>query len=427
MVSPSPRTDTLRVDGRRLWDSLMQIGEIGATSGGGCKRLALTDEDRAARELFLSWCRDAGAEISIDQVGNVFARRAGRNPARRAIATGSHLDTQPSGGKFDGIYGVLAGLEVMRTLNDRGIETDAPIDVVVWTNEEGYRYDPAMMGSGVFAGVFGLEDTLDKRDRDGLRLGDELARTGFAGELSPGGERVPEAYIEAHIEQGPVLEQRGNTIGVVTGVQGIQAAVLTIGGQEAHAGPTPMDTRADALLPAAELVLRLNELAGGIAEARATVGELVTLPGSRNVVPGQVRMTVDLRHPHADTLENLWQSARAVVEELRQRHPRCTFAWSDEWLSPVVPFDATLVDRLRRHTATLGYAWQDIVSGAGHDACYVARVAPTAMVFVPCEGGISHNEAERASADDLEAGANVLLLSLLELASEPAATPRTEN
>jgi N-carbamoyl-L-amino-acid hydrolase len=284
-----------------------------------------------------------------------------------------------------------------------------------------------MMGSGVFAGVFALDDTLNKRDRDGLRLGDELTRTGFAGKLPPGGEQIPAAYIEAHIEQGPVLEQRGNTIGVVTGVQGIQAAVLTIVGQEAHAGPTPMDTRADALLPAAELVLRLNELAAAQDDARATVGELVTRPGSRNVVPGQVRMTVDLRHPQADALGELWQTAQTVVAELQQRYPRCTFDWSDEWLSPVVPFDASLVERLRRLTGALGYAWQDIVSGAGHDACYVARVAPTAMIFVPCEGGISHNEAERASPEHLEAGANLLLNGLLELASEPADSSRREH
>ncbi|KPJ81335.1 MAG: allantoate amidohydrolase [Gammaproteobacteria bacterium SG8_30] len=402
------------VNGARLWDSLMRMAQIGATSKGGCNRQALTDLDRAGRELFTGWCRELGCAIEVDALGNIFARRVGRDDAAPVVMTGSHLDTQPTGGRFDGVYGVLAGLEVFRTLEDKAIPTERPLELVVWTNEEGYRFDPAMMGSGVFAGVFPAEEILDKRDRDGLRLGDELARIGYAGRRPARPPGPIAAYLEAHIEQGPVLEQRGKTIGIVTGAQGIRAVELSIRGQEAHAGPTPMEMRRDALLPAARIALEINRIARARPDGRGTLGELRVRPGSRNIVPGEAYLMIDLRHPDSDELEAMHQELRAYVEQLaREAHPECAFEWLGTWLSPVVPFDPQVVARVRQSAQRRGYACQDIVSGAGHDACYLARVAPTAMIFVPCEGGISHNEAESARPEDLEAGCNVLLDALL--------------
>ena len=405
------------INSKRLWDSLMQIGQIGSTPKGGCCRLALTELDKRARDLFVNWCEEAGCTIAVDSIGNIFARRAGRDNNLPAVLTGSHLDTQPTGGKFDGIYGVLAGLEVIRTLNDQGITTAAPLEVAVWTNEEGYRYDPAMLGSGVYAGVFELADALAIPGNDGSVLGHELERIGYAGETLAPPEQRHAAYFEAHIEQGPVLEQNGNVVGVVTAGQGIQAAELNIRGQEAHAGPTPMDMRSDALLPAARIVTEVNRIAASINNARGTVGDLRVLPGSRNVIPAEVQLSVDLRHPDQQVMDNMYATLRDFVAELaRTEHPECQFEWQNEWQSPVIPFAEELVATVRNAAAELGYRHQDIVSGAGHDACYVAQVVPTAMIFVPCEGGISHNEKEMASPDDLAAGCNVLLQSMVNTA-----------
>jgi len=402
----------LTVDGTRLWKSLMEMAQIGATAKGGVCRLTLTDLDRESRALFVRWCEEAGCTIAADAIGNLFARREGRDPSRPAVMTGSHLDTQPTGGRFDGVYGVLAGLEVLRTLNERGIATEAPVEVAVWTNEEGSRFSPAMMGSGVHAGVFALADILDKRDVDGKRFGDELARIGAAGPDTPGTRRTG-AYFEAHIEQGPILEAEGKTIGVVTAAQGQRWYEITVTGQEAHAGPTPMERRRDALVAAARVIELVNRIGRERPPyACATVGFIQSKPNSRNTIPGEVFLTVDFRHPEAATLAAMDEALKAGVAEIAPRSA-VEAKVVDFWHFPPTPFAPRLVDAVRQGASRLGLSHRDIVSGAGHDAVYVARVAPAAMIFVPCVDGISHNEIEDAKPEDLEAGANVLLHAIL--------------
>ncbi len=405
----------LTVDGERLWRSLEEMARIGATEKGGVCRLALTDLDRESRDLFVRWCEEAGCSVRVDPMGNVFARRPGRDPELPPVATGSHLDTQPTGGRFDGVYGVLAGLEVIRTLNDHAVETEAPVEVVVWTNEEGSRFAPAMVGSGVFAGAFDLEYGHSRADHDGKTLGGELERIGYKGD-APLGSAFG-AFFETHIEQGPILEAAGRTIGVVTGVQGIRWYDVTLTGAECHAGPTPMERRRDALAAAGTLLPRIYDLAHHNApHGRATVGEFRIHPGSRNTVPGRVELTVDLRHPDADVLErmhvDLGTACQAVASDTG-----VDVDLDAIWYSPPVVFDAACVEAVRRGAKTLDYPHMDAISGAGHDAVYVSRVAPTAMVFIPCEEGISHNESENATREDVTAGANVLLHAMLEKAS----------
>jgi len=402
----------LTIDGARLWDSLMAMAKIGATAKGGVCRLALTDLDRTGRELFVEWCKAAGCSVSVDRVGNIFARRPGRDNTKPAVMTGSHLDTQPTGGRFDGIFGVLAGLEVVRTLNDRKVETEAPIEIAVWTNEEGSRFSPAMMGSGVYAGVFAIAEILDKRDVEGKRFGDELARIGQAGPDEPGKRKVA-AYFEAHIEQGPILEAENTTIGVVTGAQGQRWYELTVTGQEAHAGPTPMSRRRDALVGAARMIELVNRIGRERPPyACATVGFIQSKPNSRNTIPGEVFFTVDFRHPDdavLTTMDGLLKGGcRAIAAE-----SGLEIAIKEFWYSPPTPFTKRLVDAVRSGAARHGYTHRDIVSGAGHDAVYMARVTPSAMIFVPCVGGISHNEIEDAKPADITAGANVLLDAML--------------
>jgi len=408
----------LRIDGSRLWDSLMEMAKIGATPKGGVCRLALSDLDRQGRDLFISWCKAAGCTVSVDRVGNIFARRPGRDPAKPAIMTGSHLDTQPTGGKFDGIFGVLAGLEVLRTLNDRGVTTEAPIELAVWTNEEGSRFSPAMMGSGVYAGVFPEAEVMAKRDVDGKSFGDELRRIGYAGADAPG-ERKVAAYYEAHIEQGPILEAEGKTIGVVTAAQGQRWYEITVTGQEAHAGPTPMRRRKDALVGAARMVEVVNRIGHAHPLACATVGFMQVSPNSRNTIPGRVFFTVDFRHPEDATLTAMDRTLRADCGKIAA-DAGLAVEIKEFWYFPPTPFAAPLVEAVRGGAQRLGYSHMDIVSGAGHDAVYMARVAPTAMIFVPCEDGISHNEVENAKPADLEAGCNVLLHAILAAAGEAA-------
>ena len=407
----------VKVDGGRLWRSLMQMAQIGATEKGGVCRLALTDLDREGRQLFIRWCEEAGCTVSVDKVGNIFARRPGRNPGAAPVLTGSHLDTQPTGGKFDGAYGVLAGLEVIRTLNDLGYETDAPVEVVVWTNEEGSRFSPAMMGSGVFAGEFDLASTLEKRDNvSGARFGDELQRIGFAGKEQVGGRKV-KAYFEAHIEQGPILEAEGKPIGIVTGAQGQRWYEITVTGQEAHAGPTPMKKRKDALVAASRMIDAVNRIGHAHAPyACATVGFVQVSPNSRNTIPGRVFFTVDFRHPVDETLTIMDKELRAECRALANR-AACEVEVKEFWYFPPTPFDNDCVASVRAAAAGQGFDHMDIISGAGHDAVYMARVAPTAMVFVPCAGGISHNEIEDAKPEDLEMGCTVLLNAILERAN----------
>ena len=399
----------------RLWQSLMDLARLGATAKGGVCRLALTDLDRQARDLFVQWCEAAGCSVSVDAIGNIFARRPGRNPSLAPVMTGSHIDTQPTGGKFDGCYGVMAGLEVIRTLNDLQIETQAPIEVVVWTNEEGSRFPPCMMGSGVFAGKFDLQDTLDKRDDQGLSVGSELQRIGYAGSRAVLGHPVG-AYFEAHIEQGPVLEDQAITLGVVMGCLGQKWFDLTLTGVEAHAGPTPMHLRKDALVGAAEVVSAVNRIAHQHQpHACGTVGCLNLHPGSRNVIPGQVNMTIDLRHLHADKLQAMVDEVRSVIEDSTARNG-LTFELTPTADFPPLDFHPTCVNAVREAAQALGLSHMDIVSGAGHDAIFVAELGPAGMIFVPCEGGISHNEIENAAPDDLAAGCAVLLRAMVKAA-----------
>jgi len=407
----------LQVNGERLWASLMELAQIGATPKGGVCRLAASDLDGEARRLFIRWCEEAGCSVTVDRIGNIFACRPGRDPNLPPVTTGSHLDTQPTGGKFDGAYGVMAGLEMVRTLNDLGYETEASIEIVAWTNEEGSRFSPAMVGSGVFAGVFDLAEGLARPDNvTGVTLGAELERIGFAGS-EPAGGRAVAAYFEAHIEQGPILEGAGKPIGIVTGAQGQRWYEITVTGQEAHAGPTPMRRRRDALVGSARMIDAVNRIGHEHApNACATVGFVQVSPNSRNTIPGRVFFTVDFRHPYDEVLS-------AMDRELREACNRTAKAIGLEvdvkefWYFPPTPFASDLVAAVRDAAAAQGYAHQDIISGAGHDAVYMARVAPSAMVFVPCIGGISHNEIEDAKPEDLTAGCNVLLNALLDTAN----------
>ncbi len=410
----------VRVDGARLWDSLMQLAQIGATEKGGVCRLALTDLDRQGRDRFVTWAEEIGCTVRVDAIGNIFARRAGRNDALPPVMTGSHIDTQPTGGKFDGNYGVLAGLEVLRTLNDNGIVTEAPLEVAVWTNEEGSRFVPVMMGSGVYAGAFTLDHALAQRDREGVSVADALRAIGSEGSAPAVGQAgAVGAYFEAHIEQGPVLEAHGKTIGVVQGALGQRWYDVTVTGMEAHAGPTPMELRRDALLAAAQLIQAVNRIACEHApHARGTVGWVDNYPNSRNVIPGRVTLSVDLRAADDATLDALDAKLRAECDALRTNG-------IDVAIEPVVyfppqPFAPALVDAIRSGAQALGLSSMDAISGAGHDAVYLARVAPTAMIFVPCKDGISHNEIEDADPVHLEAGCNVLLQAMLQRAGGAA-------
>lgn len=404
-----------RVSGTRLWSRLMEMGRIGATAHGGCDRQALTDADFAGRRLFSGWAAAAGCSLRTDAIGNLFARRPGREDSLPAVLTGSHLDTQPTGGKFDGIYGVLAGLEVIESLNERSIATTHPIEVAVWCNEEGCRFPAAMMGSAVWSGRMALASAQALTDRAGRSVREELERLG----VDPSGPIVRQpvkAAFEVHIEQGPVLEQRAKVIGVVTGVQHMSRHEVTVVGQEAHAGPTPMDMRKDPIRVLADVLPALYAAAARHGpEARFTVGIIETAPGSPNTVPGRLRFTVDLRHPDAAQYRSLRAAADAVVDEALRRHGleggiRCV------WEAPGVEFDPACIAAVRRAAAALGCEAMDIVSGAGHDSCNVAAVVPTSMIFVPCAGGLSHNEAESATPADLETGANVLMRAMLDLA-----------
>ncbi|MFA7437841.1 Zn-dependent hydrolase [Castellaniella sp.] len=411
------RNMTLTIDGDRLWQSLMDLARIGPTAKGGSCRLALTDLDTRGRDLVTGWMKEAGLDIRVDQIGNIIGRRAGQDPDLKPVAMGSHIDTQPTGGRFDGCYGVMAGLEVMRTLNDQGVQTRAPLELMIWTNEEGARFAPAMMGSGVFCGAIALESALETVGRDGKKVRDELARSGYAGSIPVPGV-LPDSYFEAHIEQGPVLEDENQVIGVVTGSLALRWYDVTVTGSEAHAGPTPMHLRHDALFAATHLMQAVVHIARAHApEGRGTVGIVEVRPGSPNVIPGTVRFTVDLRHEDPARLGEMDAELKRVCEQLPDTvgYP-VQVSLAETWNFPATPFDAGLVGLVRAQAQARGYSHRDIVTGAGHDAVYMATVVPTAMVFVPCRDGISHNEAEYAEPAHLEAGANVLLGAVLERA-----------
>jgi N-carbamoyl-L-amino-acid hydrolase len=407
----------IQVNGDRLWQSLMEMAKIGATAKGGVCRLALTDLDKEGRDLFISWCRDAGCTVRVDAMGNIFARRPGRNKNAPPVMTGSHLDTQPTGGKFDGVYGVLAGLEVVRTLNDLNYETEAPVELVVWTNEEGSRFSPAMIGSGVYAGIFSLEQGLATPDNvTGVTMGAELQRIGFAGPEKCGGQKVA-AYFEAHIEQGPILEAAEKPIGIVQGAQGQRWYEITVTGQEAHAGPTPMKRRKDALVGAARMIDAVNRIGHAHPPyACATVGFIQSSPNSRNTIPGRVFFTVDFRHPVDATLNEMDRELREACRDAA-RASQVEVEVKEFWYFAPTAFDKDCVAAVKRAAEAQGFPAMDIISGAGHDAVYMARVAPTAMVFVPCADGISHNEIEDAKPEDLTMGCTVLLNAMLERAN----------
>ncbi len=402
----------LSINAERLWDSLMTMAQIGATPRGGVCRLALTDEDREARDLFIRWAKEAGCTVEIDQIGNIFIRRAGSDPTRPPVMTGSHLDSQPTGGKFDEVYGVWAGLEVIRTLNDYNYVTQHPIDVVAWTNEEGSRFAPAMIASGVFAGAFSLEYGLSRTAIDGTTLGQELDRIGYAGERPCGGQPV-HSYFEAHIEQGPLLEAEAHVIGVVQGIQGQRWFDCTIQGMESHAGTTPLPHRRDALLGACRVVQAVRDAATSQAPAgRGTVGQFIVHPNSRNVIPGRVEFTIDLRHPEDEPLLAMTQSIREAMDRVCAEM-ELTGEMNEIWYQPPTAFDASCIDIVGRAASELGLPAMSIISGAGHDAKYLAQICPTGMIFIPCKDGISHNEIEDASKEDVAAGCNVLLQAML--------------
>jgi N-carbamoyl-L-amino-acid hydrolase len=411
----NPSAAQLRIDDQRLWQSLMDLAAIGATPKGGVCRIALTPEDQQGRDLVVQWFQQAGLSVRVDEVGNVFGRRAGTDPQARAVATGSHIDTQPTGGKFDGNYGVMAGLEVVRTLNAHGIQTRAPIEVAFWTNEEGTRFTPVMMGSGAFAGVFGAKDMHLQQDGAGISVGEALQRIGYLGDVAcgavPGGAFA--AYFEAHIEQGPVLEAYDKPIGIVSGALGQQWYDVTVTGMDAHAGPTPMELRHDALLAAARMVEAVNRIALDEApHGRGTVGHVQVLPNSRNVIPGQVKFTVDFRNLSQAGLDRMDAAMRQGFAALAAQC-QCTVEMAQVVKFEPCVFDADCVASVRQAATQLGYAHMEVVSGAGHDAVYVNQVAPTAMIFVPCKDGISHNEIEDAQPEHLAAGCNVLLHAML--------------
>ncbi|WP_426957867.1 Zn-dependent hydrolase [Muricoccus radiodurans] len=407
-----------RIDGQRLWDALMEMAAIGATPKGGVKRLTLTEVDRAGRDRFTELCQAVGLTVRVDAMGNMFARRPGRDPSRLPVLFGSHLDSQPTGGKFDGALGVIAGLEVMRTLHGLGIETEAPLELVNWTDEEGSRFGHSLMGSGVWAGVYEQDKAYALRDGDGVTVSEALDGIGYKGE-HPAAPFPADSYFELHIEQGPILEREGKSIGIVTGAQAQVWYDAVITGQDAHAGTTPPSTRRDALLGAARIVELVDSIMRSRGEdGRGTVGRLSVLPNSCNVIPGEVRFSVEFRHPSGAEIEGIAESfpvqASRIAHELG-----LTLELTELFRIPAQPFDPDCVRLVREAAARLGLPAREIISGAGHDAVYVARRVPTAMIFTPCKDGLSHNEAESILPEEAEAGCQVLLEAVVARANAP--------
>jgi len=405
-----------KINGVRLWQRLMTMGEIGATAAGGCNRQALTKADKQGRELFMEWAKDAGCELRIDAIGNIFARRAGSDNSLPVVLTGSHLDTQPTGGKWDGIFGVLAGLEVVESLNDAEIITRHPIEVAVWTNEEGCRFSTAMMGSAVWTGAMPIEDAYALEDSDGISVKQALEKIGHLGDAISRPSNVKAAF-EAHIEQGPVLENAGETIGVVTGVQHMSRHLITIIGQEAHAGPTPMELRKDPMMALAEFLPQFYAIAEQHApHGRVTFGFINASPGSSNTVPGALTLTADIRHPIESNYNQMMTECEAAVTASCKRLG-LPFRYESLWHAPGVDFAEDCINAVRHAIEQFDYPHRELFSGAGHDACNLAAVAPTSMIFIPCKDGLSHNEAEFASQEHCEAGANILLHAIRNMAA----------
>lgn len=392
----------------------MEMGKIGGTVLGGCNRQALTDLDKEGRDLFINWCKDAGCNVRIDTMGNIFARRNGNDNSLPPICMGSHLDTQPTGGKFDGVYGVLAGLEVINSLNDHSITTKHPVEVIVWTNEEGARFSPAMQGSGVYVGAFKQETIYQVQDKSGKAFGDELKRIGYLGE-TPCSPTAIKAFFELHIEQGPILEKNQQSLGIVKGVQGMYWYDLHITGQPVHAGPTPMNMRLDSMKATAEIIIQIYEIVEKAGEdARVTFGDINASPGVRNTVPKTITLAIDIRHPNQTVLDKMEEDMLAVIDSVCERN-KVSHKLDIEWRVAPVIFAKECVSAIEKSISKLGYRSRNMVSGAGHDSVYISQVAPTAMIFIPCEKGISHNEKENIKEEDAFLGSNVLLHSVLQI------------
>ncbi len=407
-----------RIDPKRLWDSLMDMARFGATPKGGVRRLTLTDIDRQGRDHFRAQCEAAGLTVRVDEIGNMFARRPGRDPARLPVLMGSHLDSQPSGGKFDGALGVIAGLEVMRSLNDLGIATEAPIELVNWTDEEGSRFGHSLMGSGVWAGVYSRDKAYALPDTEGVTVEQALDSIGYRG-AEPARPFPADAYFELHIEQGPILEKEGRQIGIVTGAQAQVWYDAVATGQDSHAGTTPPSARRDALVCAARIIDLVDRMMRARGEdGRGTVGQLHVAPNSRNVVPGEVRFSVEFRNPDGAEVARI---AEEFPREAAAIAASCGIDWNltELFQIPPQPFDPSCVDLVRQATQKLGLSAREIVSGAGHDAVYVARHVPTAMIFTPCKDGLSHNEAESIEPEEAAAGTQVLFEAVLARANRP--------
>ena len=405
----------MRVNADRLWDSLETHGAIGATPEGGVCRQALTPEDKEGRDLFARWCREAGLELFVDKIGTMYAVRPGQDNSLQPLAFGSHLDTQPTGGKYDGVYGVLGGLEVMRALNDLKITTKRPLLLINWTNEEGCRFVPSMLASGIYSGFFTLEKMLDAKDAEGLRLGDELKAIGYAGTEEIGARKF-HALLELHIEQGPVLEQKNIEVGVVTGSQAMNWSHVTLKGRAAHAGTTPMPHRLDPMGAMARMLLGAHEIAKAIPDGCATIGSITTVPSTYNTIPHTVRFSLDLRHPDEAVLGTMIKKFEALMEA--EKANGFGVERKEFGVAKAQRFDAPCVAAVRESAAEAGFSHCDIVSGAGHDAVYMNTVCRTAMIFVPCKDGISHNPAESITKAQAAAGAEVLLGAVLRLAAE---------
>ncbi len=402
----------LVIDGDRLWESLIAMAEIGPGVAGGNNRQALTDEDAEGRALFQVWCEQAGCSMAVDKMGNMFAKRPGTDPEALPVYVGSHLDTQPTGGRYDGVLGVLGGLELIRTLNDAGIQTKHPIVVTNWTNEEGTRFAPAMLASGVFAGEHSLDWAYARKDADGKSFGDELHRIGWCG-IEEVGTRKMHAFFELHIEQGPILEAEAKDIGIVTHGQGLRWIEVTVTGREAHTGSTPMTMRRNAGLGMAQILEAVDAIALMHApHAVGAAGHIDVFPNSRNVIPGQVIFTIDFRSPELEVLLDMEQRMKVEARSICKAMGLEVSFTQVGGFDPVT-FDENCVTLARRAAEMLGYRHRDIISGAGHDACWINSVAPTAMVMCPCVDGLSHNEAEEISQDWATAGANVLLHAVL--------------
>jgi N-carbamoyl-L-amino-acid hydrolase len=407
----------LGIDAARFWSTVMRSGEIGPGKAGGLRRLALTDADKEMRDLFVTWCTEVGCTVTVDRVGNIFARRPGTDDHLPPVLMGSHLDTQFAGGKYDGIVGVLAGLEVLRTLDDRRVRTKRPLELVCWTNEEGARFTPPMVASGAFAGVFDVDWVLALRDDDGRVFGSELERIGYNGKTAVGGRDI-DAYFELHIEQGPILDRETVPVGIVVGGYATRGMHVDVLGETAHAGPTPMDRRKNALVGAAMLAVAVNDVGWKYhpTEGKATVARMVAWPNKAGILSEYAQLTCDVRHAERAVADQMLAEVKAAIPDCARR-ANVEMRIASEWQFGNERFDPGCVRLIREAAERLGVAHRDILSQAGHDAYYISRIAPTAMIFTPCRDGISHNEAEHAELDYTAPGVNVLLQAVLARAN----------